>query len=336
MLVCLQIFRLLIQVLDGMSPGKNFLFMERCKIDGKTPAPNIIIYYYQTDNNGYYSPSPNQDPKSKRHGHIRGWVKTDNEGRYAIYTIRPAPYPKANIPAHIHPVIKEPNMNEYYIDEFLFDDDPLLTDEERKKQEHRGGNGILMIENKNGLQVAERNIVLGLNIPNYPVKDNARYKSGLSVGEYCPAFDPHFVSGPDKDKKKCPMCSYGSGQGVLMFWNSRDLTQMWTLLQKLDNEIAAKGFDKLRVFSIYTNTARTNVNVVEHWLEDSAMQHKVQHCAVAFMPSSTKPEAIEDYRLNPNTEIRNTIFIYRKRKVIDKFVNYESDDIKLLLAKLAL
>ncbi|MEO7048701.1 MAG: hypothetical protein ABI091_25595, partial [Ferruginibacter sp.] len=24
------------------------------KIDGKTPAPNVIIYYWHTDNNGYY------------------------------------------------------------------------------------------------------------------------------------------------------------------------------------------------------------------------------------------------------------------------------------------
>jgi len=26
--------------------------------EGKTPAPGIIIYYWQTDNNGYYSPKP--------------------------------------------------------------------------------------------------------------------------------------------------------------------------------------------------------------------------------------------------------------------------------------
>lgn len=149
------------------------------KPDGKTPAPNVILYYWHTDNNGYYSPAPNQDEKSKRHGHIRGWVKTDNEGHYAIYTIRPAPYPGRGIPAHIHMIVKEPALNEYWIDEFLFDDDPLLTSTERKKQENRGGNGILTVENKNGMQVAERNIVLRLHIPNYSTNDNAKYKSSL-------------------------------------------------------------------------------------------------------------------------------------------------------------
>jgi protocatechuate 3,4-dioxygenase beta subunit len=146
------------------------------KLDRKTPEPNVILYYWHTDNNGYYSPVPHQDEKSKRHGHIRGWVKTDNEGHYAIYTIRPAPYPNGGIPAHIHVTLKEPGFNEYGIDEFLFDDDPLLTGAERKKLENRGGNGVLMVENKNGMQVAERNIVLGLHIPNYPTKSQAKYK----------------------------------------------------------------------------------------------------------------------------------------------------------------
>lgn len=36
------------------------------KFDGKTPASNVIIYYWQTDNNGYYSPTKEMDDKAKR------------------------------------------------------------------------------------------------------------------------------------------------------------------------------------------------------------------------------------------------------------------------------
>ncbi len=138
------------------------------KIDGKTPAPNVIIYYWQTDNNGYYSPITGMDEKAKRHGHIRGWVKTDETGSYSIYTIRPAPYPNENMPAHIHTSIKEPDIeNGYYIDEFVFDDDTLLTGQKRKALENRGGSGILSVLTSGDLQIAEHNIILGLNIPNY-------------------------------------------------------------------------------------------------------------------------------------------------------------------------
>jgi protocatechuate 3,4-dioxygenase beta subunit len=141
------------------------------KLDGKTPAPNVIIYYWQTDDNGYYSPKDGMDKKAIRHGHIRGWVKTDENGKYGIYTIKPAPYPNEDMPAHIHISIKEPNMpNEYYIDEFVFDDDKLLNAEKRKTLENRGGSGILSVQNSDGLQIAEHNIILGFNIPNYQEK----------------------------------------------------------------------------------------------------------------------------------------------------------------------
>ena len=42
------------------------------KIGGKIPAPNVVIYYWQTDNNGYYSPKEGMDEHAKRHGHIWG------------------------------------------------------------------------------------------------------------------------------------------------------------------------------------------------------------------------------------------------------------------------
>ena len=139
------------------------------KKDGKIPAENVIIYYWQTDNNGLYSPIAGMDERAKRHGHIRGWIKTGKDGRYALYTIRPAPYPNADNPAHIHISIKEPDIyNEYYIDEFVFDDDVLLTPAIRKQHENRGGSGILQITSTGNLQTAMHNITLGLNIPGYP------------------------------------------------------------------------------------------------------------------------------------------------------------------------
>ena len=139
------------------------------KPDGKTPAPEVIIYYWQTDGQGYYSPRKGMDKRTLRHGHIRGWVKTDPYGCYAIYTIRPATYPDHSEPAHIHTSIKEPDLpTEYYIDEFIFDDDPLLNAKKRKSLENRGGSGILKTSLSGNLQIAKHDIVLGLHIPNYP------------------------------------------------------------------------------------------------------------------------------------------------------------------------
>lgn len=142
------------------------------QLDGKTPAKDVIIYYWQTDNNGYYSPEPGMDERTKRHGHIRGWVKTDENGQYTIRTIRPAPYPNDVLPAHIHLSIKEPDVkNEYYTDEINFEDDKLLKPHFKKyPPENRGGSGVVKIIIKDSLQLASHDIILGLNIPDYPGK----------------------------------------------------------------------------------------------------------------------------------------------------------------------
>jgi protocatechuate 3,4-dioxygenase beta subunit len=137
------------------------------KKDGKTPAENIILYIYQTNRNGIYATNGNEKGWAKRHGYIRGWIRTDKTGQYTFYTFRPAAYPNGIEPEHIHITVKEPDRNEYYIDEFAFDDDPMLTQKERNVLKNRCGSGILKPILKNGILSAKRDIILGLNIPDY-------------------------------------------------------------------------------------------------------------------------------------------------------------------------
>jgi len=145
------------------------------QIDGKTSAPDVLLYYYHTNTNGRYlhkteekrSMPPNE--LGQTHGYIRGWVKTDSTGKYYIYTVKPGSYPNFDEPAHVHITVKEPNdINEYYIDDFVFDDDKLLTSAKRNRLENRCGSGVLRLVQKDELQIGERNIILGLNIPDYP------------------------------------------------------------------------------------------------------------------------------------------------------------------------
>jgi len=135
--------------------------------DGRTPAENVIIYIYQTNRAGLYVSQINAKGWGRRHGAIRGWVKTDKAGQYTFYTFRPAAYPTGSETEHIHLTIKEPNRKEYYMDEFVFDDDPLLTSKERNKLENRGGSGIVKPIKEDQIFTARRDIILGLNIPNY-------------------------------------------------------------------------------------------------------------------------------------------------------------------------
>ena len=111
--------------------------------DGKTPARDVVLYFHQTNAEGLYRSIESVARGGLHDGMIQGWIKTDARGHYAIETIRPAPYPDLGQPAHIHIYVKEPGRQPYYIDDVVFDDDPLLTPEVRRALEGRGGSGIL-------------------------------------------------------------------------------------------------------------------------------------------------------------------------------------------------
>ena len=294
------------------------------KIDGKTPVSNVVIYYWQTDNNGYYSSAKGMDENAKRHGHIRGWVKTDENGSYSIYTIKPAPYPNGHIPAHIHTSIKEPNIdNEYYIDEFIFDDDQLLTVEKRKALENRGGSGILRVLISGNLHVAEHNIILGLNIPNYPETNKSENKSGLEIGEDNPSFIPYHAFGPDKGTRTCPVCKYGRFHGIVYFvGNNPNWDDIKKWLTFLEQESVTRG-KYLKAYFVYGNEKGYNKDGRQKELENIGLELSLKNIALTFVPSMTDTGSeINLNKINPNVE--NTFVIFKHRTIIDKFINFEA------------
>ena len=135
--------------------------------DGKTPAKDVILYVYHTDRTGIYPKKGNETGWGRRHGYLRGWTKTDQNGRYTFYTFRPAAYPGRTEPEHIHLTVKEPDKNEYYLDDYLFEDDPILSQQKRKLLSNRGGSGIGNPQMEGGILTFRRDIILGLNIPDY-------------------------------------------------------------------------------------------------------------------------------------------------------------------------
>jgi protocatechuate 3,4-dioxygenase beta subunit len=137
------------------------------KPDGKTPANGVIIYAYHTDRSGVYPTKGDEKGWARRHGYIRGWTKTDENGRYTFYTFKPETYPSRTEPAHVHLTVKEPGKQEYWIDSIQFEEDELLTKKVREKMGNRGGFGIVKLKEKGSFLLAERDIILGLNIQNY-------------------------------------------------------------------------------------------------------------------------------------------------------------------------
>lgn len=128
------------------------------KPDGRTVAPNTIIYLYHTDFEGYYGRSS----AIHRHGKYRGWMLTGTDGRYSFSTIKPAPYPENRFAAHIHMTLTSQSMKEDWVDSILFEGDTLISARERETAGRKGGfNPILsFVKGENGILTATRNMQL--------------------------------------------------------------------------------------------------------------------------------------------------------------------------------
>lgn len=138
------------------------------KNDGKTPAPDVILYVYHTNQKGIYAAKEGETGWGEKHGYIRGWLKTDKKGRYAFYTLKPAAYPSRTLPAHTHIIVLEPNGKYYWLDGYHYKGDSLLTSKEINPEAPRGGtSGLLELKEKNGVLLGKRDIILGENIAGY-------------------------------------------------------------------------------------------------------------------------------------------------------------------------
>jgi protocatechuate 3,4-dioxygenase, beta subunit len=309
------------------------------KADGKTPAQDVVLYIYHTDQNGIYAKKGNETGWANRHGYIRGWIKTNAKGEYRFYTLVPASYPNSKNPKHIHPVVKEPGISEYWIDEFLFDDDSLLPAEERIKSKPVGGNGVLKTTTKDGMLLAKRNITLGLNVADYPVTKVKSPESGLAIGSNCPAFDPVHLSGADKGSMACPMCKYGSGEGVMVWFNHADLDEMKGFVTTFEKEMNDRGVKKFRVFLVYMNpfykeNDKEGLRILQKKIIEWCEKQNLVQVAMVWTPSPVDKETAGLYKMNP--KVKNTVLVYKKRRVVAKWVDmeYNNEAVKNILEKI--
>ena len=307
----------------GWAEGSQKLLMtgKVYQLDGKTPAPDVIIYYWHTDDQGWYSSDHQTPEKAKRHGTLRGWVKSDKKGDYQIRTSRPAAYPNENIPQHIHLSIKEPGIpHEYYAD-LYFDDDPLYLNHQKKYGKiDRAGTEILRVVSDGTIQIAEHHIILGLNIPNYPSGNDVNRSSGLQIGEDQPSFIPFHAYGPDRGTRTCPVCAYGRYHGIIYFVGDHpqwDDIKKW--LKFLDQESITRE-KYLKAYFVYGNSQDYDRQARQAALEKIGNECGLQQIALTFVPSFDDVES--EVHLNQiHPTIENTFIIYRHRTIVDKYIN---------------
>jgi protocatechuate 3,4-dioxygenase beta subunit len=119
-------------IADASEPGERLVLTGTILgRDGK-PREGVTVYAYHTDTSGFYRKKPWGRPR------LRGWARTNAEGRYEFHTIKPGPYPLRRNPAHIHMTIAIPEKVEWWIPELRFADDPFLNAQEIEREAQKG------------------------------------------------------------------------------------------------------------------------------------------------------------------------------------------------------
>jgi protocatechuate 3,4-dioxygenase beta subunit len=138
-------------------PGTPLVINGRVyQADGRTPAgAGITVFAYQTDARGHYD-VPSAGPHSWR---LKGWAVTDAEGRFTFRTIRPASYPNATVPQHVHLTIEGPSLQRRWTTELEFADDPKMTERARAESQRAGiFGGVRPVVRRDGVDRVEINL----------------------------------------------------------------------------------------------------------------------------------------------------------------------------------
>jgi protocatechuate 3,4-dioxygenase beta subunit len=110
-------------------PGKKIRVLGTVTGSDNKPVANALVYLYQTDAKGWYSadaPHVGGNEGDMRHARLFGYVKTNEEGKFELQTIKPSGYPQSDLPAHIHVHVWTIGYRDF-VNEFLFDDDERLV-----------------------------------------------------------------------------------------------------------------------------------------------------------------------------------------------------------------
>lgn len=116
-----------VRIASSDEPGERLSFSGRVLDYDGNPLEKAAIVAYHADQHGLY----NKPDSATRVPRLRGVAVTDAEGRFRFATIKPAPYPNAAEPAHIHLEVNAPAHKLRYVT-FWFAGDPLITASRRQ------------------------------------------------------------------------------------------------------------------------------------------------------------------------------------------------------------
>ena len=145
-------------------------------------------------------------------------------------------------------------------------------------------------------------------------------ESGLDVGDMVTPFNPTHLSGPDKGTTNCPPCTYGDRPAVQIWLSPSESAETVEAFAKTISK-AVKKYKKSEFKGFLINL--TYCGDCEDKAKKTVKNFKYDN--IAFATLASNDGAVKRYKVNTSKEVTNTIFVYKDKKVVAKFVNLKAD-----------
>lgn len=150
-------------------------------------------------------------------------------------------------------------------------------------------------------------------------------KSGLAIGEMVSAFEPTHVTGPDAGTSTCPVCKYGMLPAVQVWVNGDKLENVAKIADTLEGAIKMEGADKLKAFIVFIKPQNESVDETKAQLSMVAAKCNLHNVGLLYV-DGPKSSAVEEYKINTDASVKNTVIVYHKRTVDANFVNLKGNE----------
>lgn len=140
--------------------------------------------------------------------------------------------------------------------------------------------------------------------------------SGLSVGEMVTPFHPKHIAGPDKGTDTCPPCKYGARPAVQAWVHPSEKADTVAALAKtLSANVNAHKAADMKGFMIMLTMCQACEGKAQKFADGA----KYDNIGIATLGMDNP--AVKAYKVNTSSEVKNTVIVYKDKKVAAKFVN---------------